>query len=97
MRTLKTSLVFLKQTQPRTIVNQEKKIKKQSEDKIIKAIDERIVTDISNLLEQKEDYYKAVRVSNFWSNNYFEYQSIIYKLKYKFNLNIFSTKQGIPC
>ena len=97
MRTLKASLVFLKQTQPRTIVNQEKKIKKQSEDKIIKAIDERIVTDISNLLEQKEDYYKAVRVSNFWSNNYFEYQSIIYKLKYKFNINIFSTKQGIPC
>ena len=96
MRTLKTSLVFLKQTQPRIIVNQEKK-KKQSEDKIIKAIDERIVTDISNLLEQKEDYYKAVRVSNFWSNNYFEYQSIIYKLKYKFNINIFSTKQGIPC
>ena len=28
-----------------------------------------------NLLRHEEDYYKSVRVSNFWSNNYIEYKS----------------------
>ena len=33
--------------------------------------------DIKNLCDQKEEenYYKPVRVSNFWSNNYIEYKS----------------------
>ena len=35
------------------------------------AIKDRITRDIRNLFEQqKEDYYKTVRVSNFWDNNY---------------------------
>ena len=39
-------------------------------------IKERIVKGIRNLLEhEKEDYYKAVRVSNFWSNNHIECES----------------------
>ena len=33
--------------------------------------------DIKNLCDQKEEenYYKPVRVSNFWSNNYIECKS----------------------
>ena len=35
-----------------------------------------IIRDIMNLFEQeKEDYYKPVRVVNFWSKNYIEYES----------------------
>ena len=34
------------------------------------------IRDIKNLFEQeKEDYYKPVRVVNFWSKNYTEYES----------------------
>ena len=42
-----------------------------------KAIKDRILRDINNLFEHKEgeNYYKPVRVSNFWSNNYIEYES----------------------
>ena len=51
-------------------------IKKQSDDKIIKAIKGRLITDIKNLFEQEEkDYYKPVRVGNFYSNNYIEYKT----------------------
>ena len=34
-----------------------------------------ILRDIRNLFEheEEENYYKPVRVSNFWSNNYIEY------------------------
>ena len=32
--------------------------------------------DIRNLLEQeKEDYYKQVRLGGFWNNNYIEYEN----------------------
>ena len=37
-------------------------------------IKERIIRDIKKLFQQ-EDYYKPERVSNFWSNNYIEYES----------------------
>ena len=42
-----------------------------------KAINDRILRDIRNLLEheEEENYYKQVRVSNIWSNNYTEYES----------------------
>ena len=41
------------------------------------AIKYREITDIKNLFEHKEEnyFYKPVRVGNFWSNNYFEYES----------------------
>ena len=39
------------------------------------AIKDKIIRDIKNLFEQKEDYYKPVRVVNFCSNNYIEYES----------------------
>ena len=35
-----------------------------------------MIRDIRNLFEyEEEDSYKAIRVVNFWSNNYFEYES----------------------
>ena len=42
-----------------------------------KAIKDRILRDIRNFFkdEEEENYYKPVRVSNFWSNNYIEYKS----------------------
>ena len=41
-----------------------------------KAIKGRVIRDNRNLFEQeKEDYYKPVRVGNFWSDNYIEYES----------------------
>ena len=41
-------------------------------EKETKAIKSRILRDINNLFEheeEEENYYKPVRVSNFWSNN----------------------------
>ena len=39
-------------------------------------VKDRIIRDIRNLFEQeKEDYYKPVRVGYFWSINYIEYES----------------------
>ena len=43
----------------------------EKENKAIKYI---IFRNIRNLFENKEIYYKPVRVSNFWSNNYIEYE-----------------------
>ena len=41
-----------------------------------KAIKDRMIRDIRNLFEfEEEDYYKSVRVGNFWSDNYTEYKS----------------------
>ena len=42
-----------------------------------KAIKNRIMKDIRNLFKHKEgkNYYKPVRVGNFWSNNSLEYES----------------------
>ena len=46
-----------------------KKSRKQSQDKVIKTIQNRIIRDLTNLFEQKEvDYYKPVRVGNFYNN-----------------------------
>ena len=61
------------------------RIQKQSEDNIIKNIrlfffklkkenkgmKDYIIRDNKTLFEQKEDYYKPVRVGNFWNNNYY--------------------------
>ena len=67
------------------------KMLEQSEDSIIKnirnlfrfqikkeneAIKDRIIRDIKNIFGmEEEDYYKPVRVDNFYSNNYVEYES----------------------
>ena len=34
-----------------------------------------VIRDIRNLSEHEEDYFKPIRVSNFQSNNYIEYES----------------------
>ena len=47
-------------------------------EKETKAIKNRILRDIKNLFEheeEKENYYKPVRVSDFWSNSYNECKS----------------------
>ena len=46
-------------------------------EKETKAIKDRILRDIKNLFEHKEEEndYKPVRLSNFWSKNYIEYES----------------------
>ena len=39
-------------------------------------IRDRIIRAVKTLLEQQEeDYYEPKRVSNFWNNNYIEYES----------------------
>ena len=45
-------------------------------EKETKAIKDRILRDIKNFFEhEEENYYKPVRVNNFWSNNYVAYKS----------------------
>ena len=46
--------------------------KKKINDWLIK---DKIIRDIRTSSEQEEDYYKPKRVSNFWNNNYIEYES----------------------
>ena len=54
-------------------------LKKQSKGKINKTIDDRIIIRvIRNLFESENeegDYYKPIRVGNFFSKNYIEYES----------------------
>ena len=48
-----------------------KDVRKLRWEKETKAIEDRILRDIENLLEhgkEEENYYKPLRVSNFWSN-----------------------------
>ena len=40
-----------------------------------KEIKDRIIRDNRTLFEQEDDYYKPKRVSNFWNNNYIEYEN----------------------
>ena len=42
-----------------------------------KAIKDRILRDVKNIFEheEEENYYKPVRVSNSWNNNYIVYES----------------------
>ena len=46
--------------------------------KEVKGIKDIVLRNIKNLSEyekEEENYYKLVRVNNFWSNNYIEYKS----------------------
>ena len=44
-------------------------------EKETKEIKDRMLRDIRNVFQQEEqNYYKSVRVSNVWSNNYIEYE-----------------------
>ena len=49
-----------------------------------KAIKGRILRDLKNIFErekEEENYYKPVRVSNMWINNYIKYESNRYRNK----------------
>ena len=53
----------------------QKKLRKpnQSEDNIITATEDRIIRNVNKFFErEEEDYYKPVRVGNFYSSNYVE-------------------------
>ena len=47
------------------------------QEKETEAIKDRILRDIKNLFEheEEENYYKPVTESNFWNNNFIEYES----------------------
>ena len=48
----------------------------QQKERETKAIKDRILRDIKNIFEHEEEsYYQPVRVNNFWSNNYIEYET----------------------
>ena len=34
-----------------------------------------IISDIRNIFEQERDYYKSIRVGNFYSNNFIEHKN----------------------
>ena len=57
---------FLKQ-------KKKKKIEKRNHNERI--IKDRIIRDITTFFKLEEDYYEPKRVSNFWNNNYIEYDS----------------------
>ena len=53
--------------------------KKETNERLLK---DRIIRDIRTLFErQEEDCYKPKRISNFWNNNYIEYESDGHKNK----------------
>ena len=86
---------FLKQTQSRVIVNQyvptvcmeaeskqEHKEQKKKKKKKKWQSGDRIIGDIKNLFEQEEeDYYKPVRLGDFYRNHYIVYESNGYRNK----------------
>ena len=45
-------------------------------------IKDKIIRDIKIPLEKEDDYYKPMKVGNFWNNNYIEYESNGDKKKY---------------
>ena len=74
VRNLYRSEKLKKETTHTTIKGIKNLFRLQKENKAIKYI---ILRDIRNFFKHKEEenYYKPVRVSNFWSNNYVEYES----------------------
>ena len=54
--------------------NNDKKRKKMKNEKIIK---DEIITDIRTLSEHEVDYCETKVVSNFWNNNYIEYERVV--------------------
>ena len=57
-------------------MKQNKKKKKEKKKHNERMIKDRMIRDIRTLSEQQwEDYYETKRVSNFWNNNYIEYES----------------------
>ena len=56
-------------------------LKQKKGNKTIKDIRIRAIKKLFELENEEEDYYKPVRVSNFYNNNYIEYESKVIKIK----------------
>ena len=56
-------------------------LKQKKGNKTIKDIRIRAIKKLFELENEEEDYYKPVRVSNFYNNNYIEYESKMIKIK----------------
>ena len=56
-------------------------LKQKKGNKTIKDIRIRAIKKLFELENEEEDYYKPVRVSNFYNNNYIEYESKAIKIK----------------
>ena len=46
------------------------------------AIKERVVRNIRNFFEYEEDYYRLIRLGNFWSNNILNMKVIVIEVKH---------------
>ena len=46
------------------------------------AIKERVVRNIRNFFEYEEDYYKLIRLGNFWSNNILNMKVMVIEVKH---------------
>ena len=66
------NLFRLKKEQSDTAIKDMRNLKNE-----VKGIKDIVLRNIKNLFEfeKEENYYKPVRVNNFWSNNYSEYKS----------------------
>ena len=68
-----TSFKNTNQSEDNIIINIRNLFKLKKENKATK---DRTIRDIKTLFEQQEeDFYKPVRVRNFWNNNYIEHES----------------------
>ena len=61
-----------KQSQKNIIKSIRNLFKLKKENEVIK---DRIHRDTRTFFKQEDDYYKPVKVSNFWNNNFMEYES----------------------
>ena len=64
--------LFKRNTPMQTLYGRGKKLSIQKSQEQLK---DRIIRDITTLFEQGNDYYKPIRVGNFWNNNYIDYES----------------------
>ena len=74
---IKLSLVFKTNTPKQIVYGRRKKLNKIGSPFLVKKKKKKsktVIRDIRTLFEQEEDY-KPKRVSNFWNNNYIEYES----------------------
>ena len=56
--------------------------KKSFQTKTKNKLKDRILRDMKNLFElEEQNYYKPIRVNNFWSNKFIEYESNGYRNK----------------
>ena len=73
---INTTEDYHKPTRVKNVYGGRKKSRKKSEDKIIKAIKDRIIRDIRSLFEkEQQDYYKPLILCSVYSYSYIKYES----------------------